>query len=89
MSKALCTLAGLFMGVLLTLGTVTVIEQYGPNPDACVAQAVRVYPSLAGRELVVGNLGACKRLNDDDLATVRTQLQDFGIAATQNVEAGK
>lgn len=89
MSKALVGLAALFVGGLLGIGYTVGIEHYAPNTDGCVRSAVQVYPSLAGSELKLADLKECQRLSDGQLAIVRTELQNFGVQAAQNIEAGK
>lgn len=94
MSKTLCTIAGWSLGVLMCLGLVIFIAQVSPEQhaikvDRCVASAVRTYPKLAGREMKVAELKACRGLTDAELNSVRSDLQDFGVEAATRVAAGQ
>lgn len=82
------SIAGALVGVIATLALVAVLDHFAPDPDRCVAAAVRVYPTIPGRELVVSELDDCRGLDDRQLSEVRAQLQAFGMEAATRVAAG-
>lgn len=74
------------IGVLTALAVIGLAFYLGPKDrqqivDRCTTSAVQTYPTLGGREMVVGELTDCKGLTDSELAGVRKSLQDFGMEA--------